>query len=161
SLSSGTTPAVDSALWGPKEFDVSGTLVVVNDACAALAAPVTGKIAVVDRGNCTFKTKALNVQNAGGVGMVLVNDAAGSAPSMGEDTTILQAITVGALSVSDADGAQIKTEIAAGNITATLRRKQSAELDGSLDSTLIAHEFGHYIHHRLSYCVTKMCQAMS
>ncbi|HEU4613487.1 MAG TPA: M36 family metallopeptidase, partial [Kofleriaceae bacterium] len=32
---------------------------------------------------------------------------------------------------------------------------------GSLDSTLIAHEFGHYIHHRLSFCENKMCRAMS
>ena len=47
------------------------------------AAPNDGRPArssLVDRGNCTFKTKALNVQNAGGVGMILVNNVASTSP---------------------------------------------------------------------------------
>ncbi|HEY5935472.1 MAG TPA: M36 family metallopeptidase, partial [Kofleriaceae bacterium] len=34
-------------------------------------------------------------------------------------------------------------------------------LDGSLDATLLAHEFGHYLHHRTSLCSTKLCSALS
>ncbi len=167
---SGRTPIVGSASWGPSSFDITAPLVVgvdgagpnASDGCSALTSAVTGKIVVVDRGNCTVMTKALNIQNAGGIGMVLVNDGTESLPlTMGGDTTVTQPITVAALSVTVTDGAQIKNDIAGGTVTATLRRQQAPELDGSLDSTLIAHEFGHYLHHRLSYCVNKMCEAMS
>jgi hypothetical protein len=167
---SNRTPPTGSASWGPKNFDLTGTLIVgtdgtnpnPTDGCSALTNTVTGKIVVIDRGNCTFKTKALNIQNAGGVGMILVNNQAStSPPGMGDDATITTAITIAPLSVTDTEGVQIKADVAAGTVTATLHRKQFQELEGSLDSTLIAHEFGHYIHHRLSFCENKMCRAMS
>jgi hypothetical protein len=59
------------------------------------------------------------------------------------------------------EGASIKADIAAGPTTATMHRSVTQELEGSLDSTLVAHEFGHYVHHRLSLCENKMCGAMS
>ncbi|MEJ7601999.1 MAG: M36 family metallopeptidase [Kofleriaceae bacterium] len=34
-------------------------------------------------------------------------------------------------------------------------------LDGSLDAGLLAHEFGHYVHHRLSLCGQQLCSGMS
>ena len=40
-----------------------------------------------------------------------------------------------------------------------MHRIVGAELDGALDSTLIAHEFGHYLHHRLSLCGNTRCAA--
>ena len=53
-------------------------------ACAALsalnAAAVSGKIAVVDRGVCTFPEKVKAAQNAGAVAAVVVNNVAGSPP---------------------------------------------------------------------------------
>ncbi|HEY5928474.1 MAG TPA: M36 family metallopeptidase [Kofleriaceae bacterium] len=164
------TPPAGSASWGPKDFDVTGQLIVgtdpdgpnMTDGCTPLTNTVTGKIVVVDRGNCTFKRKALNIQNAGGIGMLLVNNVTStSPPGMGEDSMITTTITIAALSVTMADGATIKSDIAAGTVSATLHRRKFQELDGSLDSTLIAHEFGHYLHHRLSFCENKMCRAMS
>jgi hypothetical protein len=163
-------PATGGASFGPKDFDVSGTLIVgvdadtpnINDGCTALTNTVTGRVVVVDRGNCTFKRKALNIQNAGGIAMVLVNNQPSlSPPSMGEDSMIMTPITIPSLSVTDAEGVAIKSDIAGGQTGAALHRKQFQELDGSLDSTLIAHEFGHYLHHRLSFCENKMCRAMS
>ncbi|HEY5949042.1 MAG TPA: M36 family metallopeptidase [Kofleriaceae bacterium] len=167
---SNRTPPTGAASWGPKDFDLSGVLVIGNDGagvnptdgCTALVGDVSGKIVVVDRGNCTFKTKAVSVQNAGGIGMVLVNNQAStSPPGMGDDSSITTTITIAALSVTDTEGAMIKADVNAGTVTATMHRKQFQELEGSLDSTLIAHEFGHYIHHRLSFCENKMCRAMS
>jgi hypothetical protein len=35
------------------------------------------------------------------------------------------------------------------------------DADGTLDGGLVAHEFGHYVHHRLCVCDTQMCAAMS
>jgi hypothetical protein len=130
-----------------------------SDACSALTNTVTGKIVLVDRGTCSFKSKALRVQQAGGIGMLLADNVASSSPpSMGGDANTTATITIGSLSVTMAEGATIK-----GNIptTATLHRLAGVELDGSLDSTLVAHEFGHYLHHRLQVCGTRMCGAIS
>jgi hypothetical protein len=35
------------------------------------------------------------------------------------------------------------------------------DLDGGLDATLLAHEFGHYLHHRTTLCGTQLCGGMS
>ena len=167
---SNRTPAVGSASFGLRDFDITGELIVgtdgagpnPTDGCTALTNNVAGKIVVVDRGNCKFKAKAVNVQSAGGIGMLLVNDTTSSSPpGMGDAPEITTAITIGLLSVTMAEGAQIKSDIAAGTVTATLHRKQFQDLDGSLDATLIAHEFGHYLHHRLSICENRLCGAMS
>jgi large repetitive protein len=167
---SNRTPETGGASFGPTNFDVTGTLIVgqdgagVNptDGCTALTNSVAGKIVVVDRGNCTFKLKALNIQTAGGIGMLLANNATStSPPGMGPDSTLTAEITIASLSVTMDEGATIKADIAAGPVTATLHRIVTQELDGSLDSTLIAHEFGHYVHHRLSLCENKMCAAIS
>ncbi len=167
---SNRSPDVGSASFGPSNFNLTGTLIVgtdgtgtsPGDGCEALTNAVTGKIVVVDRGNCTFKRKALNIENAGGIGMLLVNNTTStSPPGMGGDSMITTDITIPSLSVTMAEGSTIKSEIAAGTVTATLQRTVGEELEGSLDSTLVAHEFGHYVHHRLSLCENKMCAAMS
>ncbi|MFT3696850.1 MAG: M36 family metallopeptidase [Kofleriaceae bacterium] len=162
------TPQANVAAFGPTTFNITGVMVLANDgtgtttdACEALPA-ATGKIVVVDRGTCSFKTKALNVQTAGGIGMVLANNAdSASPPSLGDDATITTAITIGVLSVTKADGTLIKGDID-GTATVTLNRAVGApDLDGDLDASVISHEFGHYLHHRLSSCNSQWCGAMS
>ena len=50
---------------------------------------VRGKIALVDRGTCTFTVKVKNAQNAGAVGVVVANNVAVGLPGMaGTDPTI-------------------------------------------------------------------------
>ena len=65
------------ASFGPQTFDVSGRRWcsldtsdpdACNDLSAADAAAVDGKIALVDRGTCTFTSKVANAQAAGAVG---------------------------------------------------------------------------------------------
>jgi hypothetical protein len=84
---SNRTPATGSATFGLQSFDITATVVLAaddiapaSDGCTALTAPVTGQIVLVDRGACSFKTKALNIQNAGGVGMILANNVVSAAP---------------------------------------------------------------------------------
>ena len=76
------------ALWGAQlnTTGVTGVLAVavdgtapVNNACEALVGDYAGKIVVADRGACDFTVKAKNVQNAGGVGIIVANNN-GSAP---------------------------------------------------------------------------------
>jgi hypothetical protein len=167
---SGRTPPIGSASFGPTNFDVTGVVVLgddatganPNDACEPLTNAVTGLIVLVDRGTCSFKSKALRIQQAGGIGMILANNAAGSTPpGMGNDAAITDEITIYPVSVTQAEGAAIRADLLAGEVTATLHRLVGVELDGGLDSTLVAHEFGHYLHHRLSLCGTALCGAMS
>ena len=168
SLTAGArTPATGTAAFGPTNFHVTGDIVVADDgvapgsdACTPLP-PAAGKIVLVDRGVCTFKTKTLNAQNAGAVGVILANNAAGTPPGLADDATITTPITIPTLSVTQADGATLKADVGAGTVNATLDRTVGTELDGTLDASVLAHEFGHYLHHRLSLCGTPLCGAMS
>jgi hypothetical protein len=168
-LPANRTPLANSASFGPTSFDLTAEVVLgaddtapAGDGCTALTNDVTGKVVLVDRGACSFKTKALHIQNAGGVGMILADSAVSIVPpGMGNDTTITTPITIGALSVTLAEGNAIKAEVAAGPVTTVLRRLPRPQLDGSLDATLLAHEFGHYLHHRLQDCGTTWCRAIS
>ena len=63
--------------------------------------PSPNKIVVVDRGNCTFRRKTLNVQNAGGVGIIIVNNVASTTPPpLGDDSALRHPITIPAVSVT-------------------------------------------------------------
>ena len=85
-----------------------------TDACSPLdnAAEVAGKIALVDRGICLFTDKARNVQAAGAIGMVVVNNKPeSSALEMGGDDTT---ITIPAVSITQGDGAAIRASLSIG-----------------------------------------------
>ena len=92
-----------------------------NDACSALtnAAAMSGKIALIDRGACTFVLKVKNAQNAGAIGVIMVNNDAVNPTQVvnmgGADPTI----TIPTLSVSLNDGTTIKGQLGVG-VNATL-----------------------------------------
>jgi subtilisin family serine protease len=77
-------------------------------ACGALATNLTGKIALISRGACTFSTKIRNAQNAGAVAVLVSNNVAGDGIAMGQDGTPNQP-TIPAYNVSINDGAALKT----------------------------------------------------
>jgi hypothetical protein len=163
-------PATGGAGFGPKHFTTTGDVVLADDgtatttdACSPLVASVTTKIVLADRGNCTFKTKALNVQNAGGVGLLIANNVdAPAPPSLGDDTTLTATITIGVFGILKTEGTQIKAELLdQPAVSATMHRDLGPDLEGTLDATVIAHENGHYVHHRLTSCNTMLCGAMS
>src|SRR5262245_10427648 len=78
-----------------------------TDACTALTNPsdVHFDIALVDRGTCGFTVKVKNAQDAGALGVIVVNDVPGPAGGMaGSDPTI----TIPSVMVSQELGAQLK-----------------------------------------------------
>ncbi|MEO8936627.1 MAG: PA domain-containing protein [Burkholderiaceae bacterium] len=89
------------------------------------AAAVAGKIALVDRGVCGFAVKALTVQNAGAVGVVIADNVAGSPPPGlgGVDPNV----TIPAVRITLADGTVLK------NALAKRTRTKSAGVIGKLD----------------------------
>ncbi|MEO5844970.1 MAG: PA domain-containing protein [Caldimonas sp.] len=108
----------NTASFGPPVSNPSafGTLANVSAAdpvgCnpfdAATATAVRGKIALINRGTCAFVVKVKNAQDAGAFGVIIVNNAAGSAPGLGgADPTI----TIPTVSVSQADGTVLKRAV--------------------------------------------------
>jgi hypothetical protein len=82
-------------------------------ACAPLsglnAMAVNGKIALVDRGTCNFTEKVKNAQNAGAIGVMVVDNVAGSPPPdlPGVDPTV----TIPSVRLTLADGATFKNAL--------------------------------------------------
>lgn len=132
-VSGGAAPVVTQffgvASFGPAATaaNFSAPLVVVNDgagdtadACEPLApGSLTGKIAYINRGTCSFEPKTVNAQNAGAIGVIIGNVAGsgdpGTAPGMAEDPTVTA--TIPAISVNYATAVQL---LAGGELQARL-----------------------------------------
>jgi extracellular elastinolytic metalloproteinase len=80
------------------------------DVCDGIINPtdLSGKIAVVRRGNCSFTSKVLACQNAGAIGVIVVNNL-GAAAGMGGSSA---SVTIPSVMVASWDGQdKIATEI--------------------------------------------------
>ncbi len=156
----------NSATFGPPSFELTGAVALVDDgtnpktdACEPIQNDVSGKIALVDRGSCTFLEKALAAQAAGAIGMILANNQAGGAPNMPGDSA--PEVTIPVLSITQAAGAAMKASLAGGPVTVTMTREAGVQVDGTIDNLIVAHEWGHYLHHRLVSCGLNQCGAES
>jgi uncharacterized protein (TIGR03382 family) len=134
---------------GLQNYDVTGPVVRASpvQACSALtnAASVAGKIALIDRGVCTFDTKVGVALAAGATGVIIWNATNGAfGPGFGGAAVN----TLPATFVDFTRGQNLVTAVAAGPLTAHMTRV-TAQLDGALDEGVVAHEWGHYIQHRL------------
>ena len=120
--------------WGHNLDTVvaQGTLVVGRDStaadslgCNALvnAAACAGKIVVIYRGACEFGVKALNAQNAGAIGVVIINNVAGAPIILGAGANGAN-VTIPTLMVSQETGALLRGAIDAGTCTAIIGNKR-------------------------------------
>lgn len=133
------TMAVGQASFGPvlSGAGITGDVVLVDDGVApgsdGCSAPVNGaqvagKIALIDRGSCTFSSKALNAQNAGAIAVIIVDNVAGSTPPGlgGSDP----GLTIPTVSLTLADGSLIKAQLGSGvNVTLGLDDSELAGAD--------------------------------
>ncbi|HNP54899.1 MAG TPA: M36 family metallopeptidase, partial [Ferruginibacter sp.] len=121
--------------------DVSGGL---HEACVTPGNTLTGKIALIQRGNCNFTVKVKNAQDAGAIAVIMVNNVSGNPIIMGgTDNTI----TIPAVMISDVDGATMIAQLNNG-LNVTLRG--GPNLDGDVDNGVVVNEFGHGISNRLT-----------
>lgn len=124
-----------------------GNLVLVDDGsanpeegCNALVngGAVNGNIAVASRGTCNFSLKALNAQDAGATGLIIINNQGpGSAPPLLGDGGEGPQINIPVIMVSQADGADLLAHLqGGGSATGFLGQQnewiESFELDGNL-----------------------------
>ncbi|MDQ4036608.1 MAG: S8 family serine peptidase [Chloroflexota bacterium] len=75
-----------------------------TDGCAAITTALAGKIALIDRGVCSFTIKIRNAQAAGATGVLIVNNVAGDPTAMAHDGTDPKP-TIPAAMVGKAEGA--------------------------------------------------------
>jgi len=124
---------VGAAAFGPpiSSAGVSGNVVVALDAadlagptpfdaCTPLTNPaaVSGKIALLDRGTCSFIVKVKNAQDAGAIAVLVADNVAGSPPGGlgGTDPTIV----IPSARITKVDGAAIRTALGSGPVSAML-----------------------------------------
>ncbi len=127
--------------WGTPDFLIPGTfiqdtLMIVDDGtpgtnaqgnpisaegCNPLINNLTGKIAVIYRNTCEFGAKALNAQNAGAVGVIIINrDPA--VVSMGAGASGVN-VTIPVVMIQNTDGLLITNEMLNGPVVMLLGNK--------------------------------------
>jgi extracellular elastinolytic metalloproteinase len=161
----GTPPRMQMYLWSPVQPDAAvdtsfGTLdavaagfgkaltetgvtddvanAVPADGCTTISG-VSGQIALIDRGTCDFTLKVKNAQRAGATGVIVANNVATAPFAMGGSAGGLK---ISAVMISQADGAALRAALPQ---TVTMRGVPvtAPQIDGSLDSDIVFHEYGH------------------
>jgi subtilisin family serine protease len=136
------------AAFGPDlaDGDVAGALVLgldsvgtFGDGCQAITSPVSGKIALIDRGTCTFKTKVYNAQQAGAIGVLIANNAPGFPLTMGDDA-LIPTVTIPSMMTTLAVGNVLKTELGLGAVAVRLTadyRDAFVLVESSVEDTIV------------------------
>lgn len=121
-----------------------------NDICTPItnASAVSGKIALIDRGTCTFVSKVTEAQNAGAVAVIIINNVGGQPITMGG--TGAGGITIPVIMLSQTNGNLIKTQLNNGQTVIATLQKTVSDFDCDYDNGVIAHEYGHGISNRLT-----------
>ena len=127
---------------------ITGAIVtaVPADGCTASTASLAGKVALVDRGTCTFTVKALNAQAAGATALIVANNTGGTETFLMGGTD--RKIKIGAVMISQNDGIDLKS-LAAPTGNVHLLATQPLQLDGSIDADIVFHEYGHGLSWRM------------
>lgn len=134
--------------------DNAGSSTDEHDGCDTIlnAAQINGKIAVVRLGGCGNTFKIAQVQAAGAIAVVVVNN-------LPTDPTAMigggASLDIPSIMIYKNDGEAIITALLNGDtVNATLRDDGSGDdpfqRDGDLDNVIIAHEYGHGISNRLT-----------
>lgn len=160
------SPAGNAGLYVPRQATFGGTidatpitaeLVLVDgltsgrEGCDALSNSdaVKGKIALVERGTCTFVTKVRNAQLAGAVAVIILTDNRPAIAPGGDGTQ--NDITIPCVMIDRALGLDLISELEKVNFEVSLYNNSlSGGRDSDFDNGVMAHEFGHGVSNRLT-----------
>ncbi len=132
--------------WGGdiSQLFAYGELVLVDDGtaagdegCNALTngAAINGNIAVALRGTCNFTIKAMNAQDAGAIGLIVINNEPNGTIVMGGTDPN---VTIPAIMISQADGNDLLAEINNGNNPFALLGAQTEWIESmDINGTLV------------------------
>jgi hypothetical protein len=150
-----TTLTSGTVQFGPQPFDHTNQLLLANPpaACTALtnAGAVAGKIVMIERQAtagpvCSLTVKLNNAQAAGATGFILINNQ--STPTQTVSFLgFINGITMNVSTITWNQALPIKTELAAPNVV-TVRQKRDIDRDGTVDTQIMSHEWGHYMQNR-------------
>lgn len=120
----GTYPIIGFALFGPAldTTGVSSDFAYASDPLGCTVPNnVNGKIAVIDRGTCSFAPKTLNAQLGGAKGVVIVNNAPGTAGlNLAQTNPPTNGIIIPAVLISQESGALLKAALQGGTVSGFL-----------------------------------------
>jgi extracellular elastinolytic metalloproteinase len=137
---------------------VTGQVIEINDGsfdplkgCNPVTQPeLAGKIALIDRGVCDFSLKVYNAQEAGAIGAIICNFEDATIPmGPGENA---EDVIIPSVFISSVECNRIRIAIGSGLVVSLVSPGASgpALRDGSLDNSVISHEYGHGISTRLT-----------
>ena len=117
-----------TAFGGDLLTPVTGNLVLVqddtapeSDACTDLvnSVDISGNIAVIKRGVCSFDDKVKRAQDAGAIAVVMINNVDGNPIAMGGDDA---SITIPAVMIGKTNGEAVIIELLSGAVNVTLTK---------------------------------------
>ncbi len=136
-----TLPGIDGSRVGTASFGppipaagVTGTVVVAQDGvgvstdgCQPITSDLRGKVALVDRGTCTFNVKVKNAQDAGAAAVLVADNVPDNPPPGlgGSDPTI----TIPSARVLQATGNTLKAATSPVTVTLVLNQARRAGTD--------------------------------
>jgi hypothetical protein len=151
---------------GPRAFDLTAELVAgvdatapITDGCQPITNAVSGKVVLLFYSAVCGSLATVNsAKAAGAIGIILADGTLENPRSFGGSA----AANIPGLTIGKTDGERLVTALGAGPVSVALHSEISGpERDGDLDNTVIAHEWGHYLHHRLAECGAQQCGGMS
>ena len=141
------------AYFGLTSFSLTGNVALASDgvgdpadACQTVSG-MAGKIALIDRSTCDYGLQVCNVQAAGAVGAIIMDNVTEEPEQIGGSPGC--SVTIPVLFITLADGNAIKNALQSGAVNVTMTRSSTIDRDGDLDNQVVAHEWGHYISNRL------------
>jgi len=99
---------------------------------ATYLAPVTGKIALIGRGDCAFTTKVLNAQANGALGVIIIDNQDAAVPVTAGGSAA-SPITIPTIAVSTISGAQLRAQLP-GAVTVALSAANAGDTFASFSS---------------------------
>jgi hypothetical protein len=125
----GALPPAPPGVSGDVVLYDDGTGPDPNDACDAFDPGVAGKIALINRGTCTFAFKTAVAQLSGAIGVIIVNNQPAGLPPMGGTDLAPGLPSITALGISRDDGNLLKGELP--GVNASLVADQALGLSGA------------------------------
>lgn len=125
-------PALTSNLTADIVLVDDGTGASASLGCSTLinASQINGKIALIRRGTCPFLQKIKNAQDAGAIGVIMMNSVDGTPIPMGGTET--DPITIPSVMISKSDGDALVAALSSNTINTTLIAPQAGEFTGNL-----------------------------
>ncbi len=127
--------------------------VSIHNGCLTPTNPfdISGKIALIRRGNCNFSNKVKNAQDAGALAVIVYDTIPNNPQRLNMSSTGILGITIPAVFVTKEIGEEMATAMTTETVNVKIEVPADLYLyaDGDFDNTIIGHEIGHGISNRL------------